>query len=215
MHETHMKKIALAVVSLLLAGGAVSAQAPAEAWQIGPVIKGRNYSVGMPGTLQPGPGGPGFDFPSAGQGHVHAVTLDGGPLPRGGTVIMRYRIDAARGARFVAQETPDQVATVSLFFQRQSDNWSARGAYGSYRWYAPTASVVPLTPGEHTIRVSLDDPTWGNVNGQQARDVGPGFADALDNGARAGFVFGSSSRRGHGVYATAPARFTLLDFRVE
>jgi hypothetical protein len=202
-------------LSAAAVGTALAAQAPAEAWEIGPVIKGRNYSVGMPATLQPGRDGPWFAFPTQGEGHVHYVTLQGGALPDRGTVVLRYRIDAARGARFIAQDAPDQTATISLFFQRTGDNWTARGRYGDYRWYAPPATLMPVMPGEHTVRVRLDDPNWGNVNGQQARDQGDGFAQALANGGRAGFVFGSSSRRGHGVFATAPARFTLLDFRIE
>ena len=42
-----------------------------------------------------------------------------------------------------------------------------------------------------------------------------GFRRALNETARIGFVFGSEGGRGHGVYATRPSRFTILDFRVD
>ena len=40
------------------------------------------------------------------------------------------------------------------------------------------------------------------------------FARAKDEAAVVGFVLGSSGGRGHGVYATGPARFTVLDFTI-
>ena len=40
------------------------------------------------------------------------------------------------------------------------------------------------------------------------------FADALANAERVGFVFGGGLSAGHGVYATGPARFHLLSFRI-
>ncbi len=212
----HMTKLiaTLALGSLAL-GGAVAAQAPADTWTIGPVIKGRNYSVGMPATLQASAQGPSFEFPTTGRGHVHYVTLDGGALPQRGTMVLRYRIDAAPGTRFVSQETPGAVATISMVFQRAGDTWTARGAYANYRWYAPSATVAPVSPGEHTIRVSLSDPAWVNVNGQNSGNLAAAYSDALANGVRAGFVFGTSQARGHGVYATGPSRFTVLDFRID
>ncbi len=127
---------------------------------------------------------------------------------------MRYRIDAERGTRFVAREHPNETAAITLFFQRRGDNWSARGRYEDYRWYAPISTMVPLRPGEHQITLRLDDPLWGSVMGASAAQRPGAFAATLAQTERVGFVLGSISGRGHGVFATAPARFTLLDFEV-
>ena len=192
---------------------AVAALPPAAAWEIGPWVRGRNYSVGMPSQPAEAPGGGlTFQFPQRG-GEIDALTTAVGPLAGAREITVRYRIDAARGTRFVPAETPDQTATVSLYFQRRGDNWSARGRYGSYRWYVPDSAVVPLGPGVHTMTVRLDEP-WGNVNSVTNTLDPDGYAAALTNTARIGLAFGSAGLRSHGVYATGPARFTLLGFDV-
>lgn len=189
---------------------ALAAMPPAGAWEIGPIARGKNYSVGMPAHPSPGPEGTlAMDFPVAGAGQVDALTAAIGPLDGVRQITLRYRIDAARGTRFVADETPDEPATVSLYFQRAGDTWTAKGRYASYRWYAPRRAVIPLAPGERTVTVRLDE-TWTNVYSKPNHAVPADFAAALENTARIGIAFGSASRRSHGVYATGPARFTLL-----
>lgn len=193
----------------------LSAMPGAEAWEIGPNVRGRNYSVGMPAHPRPGPGGSlVMDFPIAGAGEVDALTTAVGALAGARQITLRYRIDAARGTRFVAVEAPHQPATVSLYFQQAGDNWSARGRYASYRWYSPARAVIPLKPGEHTVTVRFDE-TWTNVNGQPNRAVPAGYAGALQNTSRIGLAFGSAGMRSHGVYATGPARFTLLSLDID
>jgi hypothetical protein len=155
-----------------------------------------------------------MDFPVAGSGQVDALTTAVGPLDGARQITLRYRVDAARGTRFVADETPDEPATVSLYFQQAGDSWSGRGRFASYRWYSPARAVVPLTPGEHALTVQLDE-TWTNVNGQPNHAVPDGFAAALRDTARIGLAFGSPSRRSHGVYATGPARFTLYSLDID
>jgi len=192
------------------------ATAPAEAWVIGPIIRGKNYSVGMP--LRPDRARRGwsfeFPYPDVQAGHVHYVTLDAGSLAGKSRIVMRYRIDASRGTRFVARENPELPATVSLFFQRQGDSWSGR-RHPYHRWWSPTATMDQLAPGEHHMTVSLNDPSWTSVNGPLASSSPRAFRDALVEADRIGLVFGSAAGRGHGVYATRPARFTLLSYRVE
>ena len=208
--------IALVAAVAAFVPAAIAAVPPAGAWEIGPWVRGKNYSVGMPLHPTPGPGGSVvFDFPVAGSGQVDALTTPVGPLADARQITVRYRVDARRGTRFVAYETPGEAATVSLYFQQAGDNWSGRGRYQSYRWYTPVHAVMPLTPGEHTIRVRLDE-VWTNVNSQpnsNAEKRGP-YAAALQNTARIGLAFGSVSRRSHGVYATGPARFTLLSLDI-
>lgn len=187
----------------------IEAMPPAQAWEIGPNIRGRNYSVGMPSQPNPASNGSvSFEFPRNG-GEVDAMTTAVRPLAGAREVTMRYRVDAPRTTRFVSAETPDQTATVSLYLQQAGDNWTARGRYASYRWYVPTSAVVPLSPGEHTVTVRFDE-VWTNVNGVPNTQDPEGFASALDRTGRLGVAFGTSSARSHGVYATGPARFTLL-----
>jgi len=188
---------------------AAAAMPPADSWEIGPNIRGRNYSVGMPSqpTQLPG-GGLSFEFPRA-NGEVDALTTGIRPLSQVREITIRYRIDATRGTRFISAETPEQTATISFYLQRSGDNWSARGRYASYRWYVPQHAVIPLAPGERSITVRLDE-TWTNVNGVPNTRDPQGFVTALANTARFGIAFGTAGARSHGVYATGPARFTLL-----
>lgn len=216
-----MRKLTLfGAIALLTSGAAVLAQdiarAPTEAWIIGPIIRGKNYSVGMP--LHPTPARAGwsfeFPYPDVRAGHVHYVTTGSGSLAGKSRIVMRYRIDGARGVRFVPREYPQFPATVSLFFQRSGDSWSAK-RHEHHRWWSPDASMKELAPGEYEMRVSLSDPNWVPVMSGNAAGNPQAFRDALLNAERVGLVFGSNGGRGHGVYATAPARFTLLSYRVE
>lgn len=206
--QTGLTTIALAGLAF---SGMASAQVPAENWLIGPNIKGRNYSVGMPHAMDESPAGPTFDFPSAKTGHVHYVTLQTGPLDGAREIVLRYRIDASRNARFVAQED-GSAGIFGLAIHRAGDNWTAKGRYESYRWYSPT--TLTLSPGVHTLKVSLDDPNWRGVLSSKSGKNTKGFANALVNAESASMTFGGNSGRGHGVYATGPAKFTLLDFRI-
>lgn len=192
----------------------VEAQPVASAWEIGPIIRGENYSFRMPATLWPSRDGASFDFPypHPSAGHVHYVTAPARPLAGAERITIRYRIDAARGTRFVPEERPQETATLSLYFQRAGDRWTARTPH--HRWYAPNDKVVPLSPGTHEVTIGLDE-DWIAMTGGSARSLPDAYARALAQTSRVGFVFGSPSLRGHGVYATGPARFTLLDFRVE
>lgn len=202
------------LAALALAPVAAAAMPVAEQWQIGPWVRGRNYSEGMPATPEAAPGGGvRFAFPQEGRGQVDAMTTAIGPLDGARSITIRYRIDAAPGTRFAAVETPEMPATVSLYFQRAGDNWTARGRYGSYRWYAPGEAVIPLEPGERTVTVRLDA-GWTNVNGKPVSDDPAGFTAARAEAATLGIAFGSLSRRSHGVFATGRASFTLLGLEV-
>ena len=199
-----------------IASAAAAATLPSSAWDIGPTIRGKNYSQGMPRHPASTKTGWSFDFPfsDARAGHVHYVTFDPGSLAGKSRIVVRYRVDAARDVRFVPQESPAQPATVSLVFQRAGDDWRARGRFEFYRWYSPPSTVRPIRPGEYEINVSLRDPGWISVLGRPPATNPEAFADALANANRVGLVFGSAGARGHGVYATGPARFTLVNFDI-
>ncbi|MFB0614142.1 hypothetical protein [Aurantiacibacter poecillastricola] len=187
----------------------------AREWEIGPVIRGRNYSVNMPPHPDTAAEGWFFDFPGPRRqdGHVHYVTRRTGPLDRARGLRLRYRIDARPGTRFVPQERPDAPPLLSLYIQRAGDDWRARGDTRFHRWYSPDSRVIELTPGTHELVIWFDE-NWISVMGSD-RDRSPReFAATLANAARIGMTFGTHGGRGHGIFATQPARFTLLDFSV-
>lgn len=205
----------------LLAGGvAIAPDAPAQAqtensrWAIGPIIRGENYSYRMPAFMRPARGGASFDFPypTAQAGHVHYITTPTRPLAGAQSITIRYRIDAQPGVRFVPEEHPDRTATMSLYFQRAGDRWTMRTPH--HRWYAPGSKAVPLRPGTHEVTIRMDEP-WIAMTGGDSNSLPRAYAQALAQTTRVGFVFGSAGGRGHGVFATGPARFTLLDFRID
>jgi hypothetical protein len=154
-----------------------------------------------------------FPYPQASAGHVHYVTFDHGSLAGKRQITIRYRIDAAPGVRFLAHGFPDRPATMSMYFQQRGDNWSAKGGFGSYRWYSPKMHMIPIAAGEHEVTFPFDG-GWRAVGGYDASEAPGEFRRALQNAGRVGFVLGSSGGRGHGVYASGPARFERLSFRV-
>ncbi|WP_370177165.1 hypothetical protein [Alteriqipengyuania sp.] len=207
----------LATTALVATGVAVAplaAQSERSTWSIGPIIKGKNRSHRMPATMQPTREGASFDFPypTPRAGHVHYVTTRSGSLANAKRIVMRYRIDAAPGTRFVPEEDPHNQAVLSLYFQRAGDSWTMRTP--RYRWYSPANQLVPLTPGTHEIAIDMDE-EWIAMTHEKRSAIPQDFRMATARAGTIGFTFGSASLRGHGVYATGPARFTLLDFRVE
>lgn len=206
-----IKKIApFAVGAFALVATAATSMPPANQWEIGPWARGKNYSVNMPATPRANPQGQlEVDFPRYGNGEWDAMTTGVYPLKGKTRVTVKYRIDAAPGTRFVAVEDPKTAPTISLYFQRARDTWTAKGKYVSYRWYQPAAKLKTITPGVHTISIRLDE-RWTNVAHRPNSEDPRGFAAALANTARFGFAFGTPLLRSHGVAATGPAKFTLL-----
>lgn len=204
--------------STVIAAGAGAEARPAGMaagdWVIGPIIHGRSHSRGMP--LQPS-SGPGrawhVDFPQA-PGSVHAVTFRHGTLAGKSRIVMRFRVEAAPGVRIVPRTAPALPSILTLYFQRAGDNWSGRGPYEAYRWYATFASRAPITPGQHKIIAPLNA-NWTAVQSSSARSNPGAFRDALANADQVGFVLGGGDGYGHGVQATGPARLIVTDFRVE
>lgn len=204
-------RVPILATFMLLSASALASERGSD-WQIGPDIRGRNYSAGVPPVMVDTHDGPAFVFPADQSGQVKYVTKETGSLINAHSLTMRYRIDAVPGTRFVANERPSSTAMLSLYFQRRGDNWSAKNRYANYRWYSVSDKTLSLAPGEYTITVNFND-EWRAVMGAQSRG-NPAFEDALRNAERIGFVFGWSGGRGHGVHSTTPARFTLLDFEI-
>ena len=195
------------------AGGASYATSPG-AWTIGPIIRGRNYSQGV--ALHPSPragGGFQIDLPRA-PGSVHYVTFRHGSLAGKSRIVMRYRIEAAPGVRIQPITAPALPSIITLYFQRGGDNWSGRGPFETYRWYATFASQSPITPGAHEIVAPLGG-AWTAVEASTARTNPAAFRSALAEADQIGFVLGGGDGYGHGVHATGRARLIVTDFRVE
>ncbi|HWT12704.1 MAG TPA: hypothetical protein VN231_08135 [Allosphingosinicella sp.] len=186
----------------------------ARAWTIGPIIRGRNYSQGMP--LHPSPrrdGGWQIELPRA-PGSVHYVTFRHGPLAGKRRIVMRYRIEADPGVRIAPATSPASPSIITLYFQRSGDDWSARGRFEAYRWYAAFASHMPIEPGEHELSAPLDG-HWTAVMDSSAHSHPEAFRDALAEADQVGFVLGGGDGLGHGVFATGRARLIVEEFRVE
>lgn len=205
-----------AVTALALGIAAVSATAarldPA-AWTIGPIVRGENKSRLMP--LHPSPG-PGRAFqivlPQA-PGSVHYVTFRHGSLAGKSRIVMRYRIEAAPGVGVVPRTAPNLPAAITLYLQRRGDNWTGRGPFEAYRWYATFATQVP-TPGDHEMVAPLSG-NWTAVQTSSARTNPAAFRAAIAEAGEIGFVLGGGDGYGHGVFATGPARLIVTDFRIE
>jgi hypothetical protein len=184
---------------------------PANPWTIGPVINGVNYSQGMP--TQPTPDGSGawyFDFPTAKPG-VHGVTRAATESGRS-AVTLRFKIDGPSGFLEVDDGGSGEPlpGAVRLFLQRNGDDWGgAPTGKQSYRFYSQPMALA-ADGNVWTLGTSLTPEAWTNVNGQ--RDDA-GFAALLSDLATVGFGFGGRFAM-HGVIATGPSRFWLLEYTV-
>lgn len=209
--------ITLALVAASYSGA--EAKAPAaglnpSAWVVGPIINGRNYSLGVPLHPSRGPaGGWHIDLPQA-PGSVHYVTFRHGSLAGKSRIVMRYRIEADPGVRIVPVTAPQMPSIITLYFQRGGDNWSGAGRFEAYRWFATFASQSPITPGSHLIVAPLNG-NWTAVQTSSARTNPAAFQDALANADQVGFVLGGGDGYGHGDFATGRARLVVTKFTVE
>ena len=207
----------------VVAGHGASAQLPAapsgnhadsSGWVIGPLIQGRNYSRGMP--LRPTPrraGGWQVELPRP-PASLHAVTFRHGSLTGKSRIVMRYRIEADPGVRILPRTSPGSPSIITLFFQRGGDNWSGRGPFEAYRWYATFASQSPITPGERVMVAPLSG-NWTAVERSSARSNPAAFRAAVVGADQVGFVLGGGDGFGHGIFATGRARLIVTSFRVE
>lgn len=207
----------LSLFAVFACNGRTSAAIPmpsAQDWVIGPIIKGRNHSEGAP--LHPSPrrnGGWHVDIPQRPTG-IHYVTFAHGSLAGKTRIVIRYRIEAAPGVRIVPSTSPDLPSMITPYFQRAGDNWTGKGRYETYRWYATFATQSPIRAGEHQIIAPLNA-NWTAVQSSNARSNPLAFREAVIKTDQVGFVLGGGDGYGHGVYATGPARLVVTEFRVE
>ena len=190
-------------------------------WEIGPVVRGENYSSGVPLHPVSHPAGKSsgwvIDLPGPTQqaGSVHYVTMPSGTIAGKTKMTMRYRIEAGPGVQILPRDFPHHPSMLTLYFQRAGDNWSAQGSFEAYRWYAAFSRHVPIQPGgEYTIEARLDG-NWKAILSSTRLNNPPAFEQALREADRVGFVLGGGDGAGHGVYATGPARLVVTSFQVE
>ena len=177
-----------------------------KGWKTGPVIHLKTRSPGcvlFPKTAADGS----FTVDIPATNGLHYVTRRCGPLLGKAGIKLRYRLEGA----VYPVTSPTGPPLLTIYFQREGDDWGANGKYEVYRWYASFATVVPVVPGEHEVNVLFAD-NWTAVRSSSAESNHEAFTEALANAGRVGFVLGGGDGLGHGVYG--PARLTMLEFTV-
>lgn len=193
----------------------------ASVWHIGPRLtasQGGNKSPGMPPHPTQTSNGFYFDVPTNNGEKVDYVTFNHGPLTGKSQIRMKYTIDAPNSMLYAVPEIDFNArygAQMTMYFQRERDNWTGRDEYETYRWFATFMPTKYLSHGEHEIVVPLNG-NWTAVSSSTAIGNPSAFKEAIDNSCCVGFVFGGNEiSYGHGMRATAPARFTVTEFTVE
>jgi len=179
-------------------------RAEPDGWSLGPIIKGRNRSRGRL-TLGRILGEEGLW--SLDGGEPHYVTRSAYDLSLGARIRLRYRVEGTM--RPVEKPSADPLLT--LYFQREGDDWSARGPKRHYRWYSKAR--LPLAPGDYEAFVDVEPRDWFSVLGEPGEDNPRIFERAVREAVRVGVVLGWQGRAGHGV--TLDGRFTMLQFAIE
>lgn len=204
----------VAATSALFAAEAASAPPPAASWTVGPVIGGRSYSRGVPPHPIAGPGRSWWVPIPGGSGSLNALTMAARPLSGARRIVLTYRIEAAPGVTIGARSAPGAPALVTMYLQRRGDNWSARGPFETYRWYAGFATQT-VTPNVTRTIVAPLSGNWTAIERSSARTSPAAFRAALADPQAIGFVLGGGDGLGHGIVADGPARLVVTDFRIE
>jgi hypothetical protein len=178
-------------------------------WSAGPVINGQNYSVGVK-LIDNFDGTSEFQFPGLG-GHVNYITKPYGSLASATRIRMTYRIEIEGDGKLVPKCCPNSLAQgPTIYFATKDNDWRKDGQ----RWWATFDAKTPMVAGTYEV-VAPFTSRWTSVLNMDSDDNHAEFAEALRNADRIGFTFGGGDGFGHGVYATTPAKFTMLEFKVE
>jgi hypothetical protein len=181
------------------------------AWEIGPIIDGKNSSIGLP--EHPTALEDGWGFVMTPDAEPHYVTARYGTLQGKSRIRMVYRLEIGDDSHVYPRCCMNEQGMVTLYFQKAGDDWNTDGG----RWWATFASQ-PVTPGVHEIVAPLND-NWTSVIKKTAQTAPADFAAAKLKADRIGFTFGGGSSQdsgyGHGVRSTGPGVFTVLSFAVE
>lgn len=213
-----MKHTTAAILTLLLSacgggggGGTEQYQAPvvvtSEATSEPDTTWHGQWQEGLGEYAEKTPEGWVIDMPTPKQ-QPHYYTKATGSLIGKTKVTLTYRVELASGAAIVPVKNPAAPSQLTLYVQRQGDNWMKE----DYRWWASSVAVQGIKAGTYTIYASFSEDTWTNVLGHSNKAA---FEEALKHADRVGFTLGGGDGLGHGVYATGPARFVIVDFKVE
>jgi hypothetical protein len=170
-------------------------------------------AYGVAGTPSAHPDGWSIDVPPA-PGSIRYVTIPSGSLAGKTKVTLTGRWEMADGTKLVPRRFPDAPSLMTLYFQRNGDDWSAQGNMEAYRWYASFGTVQDLKAGEFVMTARFDQ-NWTAILSSSRENNPAGFAAALADAGRIGFVLGGGDGLGHGVYATGPARLVVTAFKIE
>jgi len=174
---------------------------PQGQWNMGPQIRGAQYSIGMPTTV-----GDRWEFPSPTKEvpypHAGYVTR---PISLAGKTRIRMTWEIEGEGPFLAAVDTQIPPYLCFHFQRNGDDWSGVNQFESYRWYSK--DQVNLAPGPASLEVPLQWSAWVSVMGKATE---ADFAAALNDVCCTGFAFGGASGKGHGAYATKPGSFFVL-----
>lgn len=149
-----------------------------------------NWSHGLPQA--PTPQGAGWIIDVQPGQSLHYVQRYGTKLREGQPLTARVRVSGT----FASLEGGPP--SMSMILQRKGD----RGEPG-YRYFSFAA--MPLTEGEHTLAVTVDSASFGDV----LENTGT-LAAVLADLESVGVMFGSDGGRGHGVTVTGSGRVELL-----
>lgn len=184
-------------------------------WTYGPTINGVNRSAGT--WLSDENGGFAVNIPSPnGQaGTANYITRSTNGLSEAKAVYIDFEVIAAPGTKLKPRDGSDFPSLLTLYFQRAGDNWYADASTETYRWWASPKMVINLEPGKrYTVRHRFDE-VWTAVLSSSSESNPNGFAQARAYANQVGFTLGGGDGLGHGVFATAPAKILVHEFRVE
>lgn len=193
--------LGIAAVIFLIATREKKESVKPDAWSIGPVVNGENFSRHMPHSTT------GVLDLATPQNEPHYVYRATGPLMGKKFVELVLDVEMEPGSIVPVHDGKpyEGAACVSLLIQRAGDNWRSNG----FRFYART---TPLAAGRLVLRAELDVTSWRDMLGVADREK---FALTLANPHCIGFCFGGSGGIGHGIMANKPARITVVSFKVE
>jgi len=199
------KVIPLLIIGTLLAACSNKKEEPKwSGWTIGPIINGKNYSsVDNPYINNS------FNFPICeNSGSVKYITK---PYTNALNKEIELVFNIEGNVDKIIPVTDGKPARISLYFQRQGDDWQAKNGTEYYRWWS--IQPVVLQAGVNKITLPLKLENWTSViNRDKATEQD--FKDAIENPLNIGFSFGGVGSAGHGVcLESGEAVFTIIDYK--
>ncbi len=175
------------------------------AWQIGPVIDGKNYSKGLPKTTA-------ASFTISPTAEPHYITRPTGSLAGKQRIRARFKVEGPADAVIHGAGCPvTSPSALTLYFEVNGPDWNMDGG----RWWAKTQRHRPLLVNTEFEIVASFSEEWGSVQSMTSTKNPARFAKDRADAGRIGFTFANCEGSGHGAVATAPVQFTLLEWRVE